>query len=85
LVEGVDASTQYDHLFDFRVARFNGSIQHNSPFFYSPFSGILVSPARFSFPVRMMANPTGEFPKGSLTKKQLKSFSSITGESGKFK
>lgn len=85
LVEGVDSSTQYDNLLDYRITRFNDSISNNPYFFYSPFAGILVSPAGFSFPVRMMANHSEEFPSGSLSKKDLMSFFSITGESGNFK
>ncbi|KUJ24283.1 putative aromatic peroxygenase [Mollisia scopiformis] len=84
LIEGVDADTQYANLIDFRIARFNDSITRNSHFFYSPFAGVLVSPAGFSFPVRMMANHSAEFPEGSLSKAQLMSFFSITGKSGKF-
>jgi len=71
-------------LIDFRIARFNDSVTRNPYFFYSPFAGVLVSPAGFSFPVRMMANHTAEFPEGSLSKAQLMSFFSITGESGSF-
>jgi hypothetical protein len=68
LIEGVDADTQYANLIDFRIARFNDSVTRNPYFFYSPFAGVLVSLAGFSFPVRMMANHSAEFPEGSLTK-----------------
>jgi hypothetical protein len=84
LVEGVDADTQYANLIDYRIARFNDSVVRNLYFFYSPFAGVLVSLAGFSFLVRMMANHSEEFPEGSLSKQQLMSFFSITGESGNF-
>ncbi|CZR55070.1 uncharacterized protein PAC_04956 [Phialocephala subalpina] len=85
LIEGVDADTQYANLIDYRIARFNDSITRNPYFFYSPFAGVLVSPAGFSFPVRMMANHSETFPEGSLSKEQLMSFFAITGKSGNFK
>jgi len=85
LVEGLSASQQYDNLLDYRISRFQDSINNNPNFFYSPFSGILVSPAGFSFPVRMMSNHSAQFPEGSLTKEQLKTFFAISGDSGNFK
>jgi hypothetical protein len=85
LVENVPSSTQYDNLLDFRVSRFNDSLTTNGYFFFGPFAGILVAPAGFSFPVRMMANHSDEFPTGMLSKENLKSFFAITGESGNFK
>ncbi|KAF7934444.1 hypothetical protein BELL_0091g00160 [Botrytis elliptica] len=84
LVEGVGADEQYQNLLDFRIDRFNNSITTNPYFFSSPFAGVLVSPAGYNFPVRMMSNKSAEFPEGSLTKKDLMSFFAITGESGKF-
>lgn len=84
LVEGVGADEQYQNLLDFRIDRFNNSITTNPYFFSSPFAGVLVSPAGYNFPVRMMSNKSAEFPEGSLTKKDLMSFFAITGESGNF-
>jgi hypothetical protein len=84
LVENVPSTTQYDKLIDFRVARFNDSLTTNPYFFYGPFAGILVAPAGYSFPPRMMANHSAEFPDGMLSKENLKSFFAITGKSGKF-
>lgn len=48
------------------------------------FAGVLVSPAGFSFPIRMMANHSAEFPEDSLSRFQLMFFFSITSKSGKF-
>lgn len=84
LKENVGSSEQYDNLLDFRRARHEHSVQNNPYFFYSPFSGVAVSPAGFSFPVRMMANHSEEFPEGSLSRKQLMTFFAVTGESGSF-
>jgi hypothetical protein len=85
LVENVDADTQYANLIDFRIDRFNASISQNPYFFYSPFAGVLVSPAGFNFPVRMMANHSETFPSGMLSRANLMKFFSITGTSGNFK
>ncbi|APA09849.1 hypothetical protein SS1G_05925 [Sclerotinia sclerotiorum 1980 UF-70] len=84
LIEGVGADAQYQGLLDFRIDRFNNSITTNPYFFSSPFAGVLVSPAGYNFPVRMMSNKSAEFPEGSLTKRDLMSFFAITGESGNF-
>ncbi|TGO28895.1 hypothetical protein BPAE_0021g00180 [Botrytis paeoniae] len=84
LVEGIGADEQYQNLLDFRIDRFNNSITTNPYFFSSPFAGVLVSPAGYNFPVRMMSNKSAEFPEGSLTKKDLMSFFAITGKSGNF-
>ncbi|RAL67849.1 hypothetical protein DID88_008575 [Monilinia fructigena] len=84
LIEGIGADEQYQRLLDFRMDRFNNSITTNPYFFFSPFAGVIVSGAGYNFPVRMMANKSAEFPEGSLTKRDLMSFFSITGESGNF-
>lgn len=84
LIEGIGADAQYQGLLDFRIDRFNNSITTNPYFFSSPFAGVLVSPAGYNFPVRMMSNRSAEFPEGSLFKKDLMSFFAITGESGNF-
>jgi len=74
LIEGEGADAQYDALYDFRVARFDDSVSRNPYFFFAPFAGVLVSPAGFSFPVRMMSNKSEEFPEGSLSKEVLMGF-----------
>jgi hypothetical protein len=79
LTEGVDSDSQYANLLDF-----NDSISNNPYFFHSAFAGVFVSPAGYSFPVRMMANHSDQFPRGSLSKEQLMSFFAISGESGSF-
>ncbi|KAF7852551.1 hypothetical protein EAF04_010952 [Stromatinia cepivora] len=84
LIEGVDADAQYQGLLNFRIDRFNNSIMTNPYFFYPPFAGVLVSPAGYNLPVRMMSNKSEEFPEGSLTRRDLMSFFAITGESGDF-
>ncbi|ESZ98955.1 putative Aromatic peroxygenase [Sclerotinia borealis F-4128] len=84
LIEGVGADAQYQGLLDFRIDRHNNSKTTNPYFFSSPFAGVLVSPAGYNFPVRMMSNKSAEFPEGSLTKSDLMSFFAITGESGNF-
>lgn len=84
LIEGVGADAQYQGLLNFRIDRFNNSITTNPYFFSSPFAGVLVSPAGYSFPIRMMSSKSARFPEGSLTKKHLMSFFSITGDSKKF-
>lgn len=84
LTEGVDSDTQYANLLDFRITRFNDSISSNPYFFHSAFAGVLVSPAGYSFPIRMMANHSDQFPQGSLSKEQLMSFFAVFGESGNF-
>lgn len=85
LVENVDAQTQYDNLFEFRKCRWDDSEQNNPYFFSAPFAGVLVSPAGYSFPPRMMSNKSAEFPTGTLSRESLMSFFSITGEPGDFK
>ncbi|PQE18747.1 hypothetical protein CJF32_00006490 [Rutstroemia sp. NJR-2017a WRK4] len=84
IVEGVGADEQYQALLPFRISRFNNSIETNPYFFSSPFAGVLVSPAGYNFPVRMMSNKSAEFPEGSLTKKDFMSFFAVTEEDGNF-
>lgn len=85
LVEGIPAPEQYSHLLDYRIKRFQYSVHNNPYFFYSPFAGVLVSPAGFSFPAAMMSNHSAEYPEGMLSKKDLMSFFAISGKSGNFK
>lgn len=80
------ATANYDLsvLTPFRAARFQQSIQNNPYFFNGPFSGVLVQPAAYTFIYRFMGNKSAEYPEGVLNQEVLKSFFSITGESGNF-
>jgi hypothetical protein len=49
----------------------NNSISKNPYFFFGPLSGLLVSNAAHSFPPRMMANFSTQYPNGMLNKKIL--------------
>lgn len=71
-------------LTDFRSSRFDQSIANNPYFFNGPFSGVLVQPAAYTFIYRFMANKSAEYPEGILNQAVLKSFFSITGNSGSF-
>lgn len=81
------ATANYDLsvLTPFRAARFQQSINDNPYFFNGPFSGVLVQPAAYTFIYRFMANKSAEHPEGVLNQDVLKSFFSITGDSGNFK
>jgi len=68
----------------FRATRFQQSIDNNPYFFNGPFSGVIVQPAAYTFIYRFMANKSAEYPEGILNQDVLKSFFSITGESGNF-
>ncbi|KAF8865690.1 Cloroperoxidase [Acephala macrosclerotiorum] len=70
------ATANYDLsvLTPFRAARFQQLVENNPYFFNGPFSGVLVQPAAYTFIYRFMGN------KSAI----LKSFFSITGESGNF-
>lgn len=74
LPENVPASEQYTALAPFHKQRWDESKNTNPYFFYSPFAGILVSPAGFSFPKAMMANHSDEYPDGYLSRENLVSF-----------
>ncbi|MCJ1449956.1 hypothetical protein MMC28_000284 [Mycoblastus sanguinarius] len=67
-------------LTNYRVTRFQQSISNNPYFFNAPFSGVVASPAAWSFIYRFMANKSSEYPEGLLTGDVLKSFYSITGD-----
>lgn len=84
LLESTPAPDQYAALFPFRQAQFNNSIATNPYFFFPQFAGVLVSPAGYAFPPRMMANHSAEYPSGYLDKASFMSFFAITGESGSF-
>ncbi|OWP06256.1 hypothetical protein B2J93_2494 [Marssonina coronariae] len=82
-----DASTaNYDLsvLTRFRSKRFDQSTQNNPYFFNAPFAGVTVQPAAYTFIYRFMANKSAEHPEGVLNQEVLKSFFSITGDSGNF-
>ena len=81
LKEGIPAPEQYSALSDFHKERFEGSKQENPYFFYSPFAGVLVSPAGYSFPPAMMSNHSEEFPDGTLSRENLATFFGIEGDS----
>jgi hypothetical protein len=83
-LENLGADQQYDGLVDFRISRFENSKQTNPYFFYSPFAGVLVSPAGWAFPPRMMSNKSAEFPEGNLDLETFKAFFAVTGEKGSF-
>jgi hypothetical protein len=80
LKEGIPAPEQYSALADFHKQRFDESEKENPYFFYSPFAGVLVSPAGYSFPPAMMANHSDEFPEGMLLRENLASFFGVEGD-----
>lgn len=77
-------SYDLDVLTQHRVNRFQQSISENPYFFYGPFSGVIVSPAAYTFIFRYMGNKSAEYPEGYLDGDVLKSFFSITGNDGDF-
>ncbi|KAM0545827.1 hypothetical protein ACHAPJ_011154 [Fusarium lateritium] len=80
------APKQYTALASFHNKQFEDSVKTNSHFFYSPFAGVLVSPAGYSFPPRMMANHSKEYPEGYLSREVFTSFFGVTGNKpGNFK
>ncbi|KAF2433910.1 Cloroperoxidase [Tothia fuscella] len=83
-VQGKSSDEQYQGLLQFRIDRFQHSVKNNAYFFYSPFSGVLVSPAGFSFPKAMMANHSAEYPDGTLSLNVFSSFFGVSGQEGKF-
>ncbi|KAL0259655.1 hypothetical protein SLS55_005392 [Diplodia seriata] len=75
----ISAPDWYDSLFDFRIARFDDSLHRNGHFFFSPFAGVLVAPAAYSFPPAFMSNHSAAYPEGYMTKTIFKSFFSLGG------
>lgn len=71
-------------LTDYRATRFQESVDKNPYFFNAPFSGVVASPAAWSFIYRFMANKSEEYPYGRLDGDVLKSFYAITGDDGDF-
>ncbi|KAL9578266.1 MAG: hypothetical protein Q9212_005823 [Teloschistes hypoglaucus] len=84
LLTDTPAPKQYSALFPFRQSRFNDSIATNPYFFFPQFAGVLVAPAGFAFPPRMMANHSEKYPQGYLDKETFKSFFAVSGTPGKF-
>lgn len=78
--ENTPAPEQYTALAPFHSKRFSDSVSTNSHFFFSPFAGVLVSPAGFAFPVRMMANHSDEFPEGHLSREVFTTFFGVEGD-----
>ncbi|RBA20642.1 hypothetical protein FPRO05_08089 [Fusarium proliferatum] len=84
--ENTPAPEQYSALAPFHYKSFRDSEKTNIHFFYSPFAGILVSPAAYSFPPRMMANHSGKYPEGYLSREVFTSFFGVKGNKpGNFK
>jgi len=77
--EDTPAPQQYTALAPFHKQRYEGSIATNSHFFYSPFAGVLVAPAAYSFPPRMMANHSEEYPEGYLSRQTFATFFGVEG------
>lgn len=77
--ENTPAPEQYTALAPFHAQRYDESENTNPYFFYSPFAGILVSPAAYSFPPRMMANHSEEYPDGYLDRATFASFFGVEG------
>ncbi|EOD48621.1 putative oxidase protein [Neofusicoccum parvum] len=75
----ISAPDWYDSLFEYRISRFDDSINRNGHFFFSPFAGVLVAPAGYSFPPAMMSNHSAEYPEGYMTKEIFKQFFSLGG------
>ena len=73
-------SVDLNVLTQYRNTRFQESLNNNPYFFNAPFSGVLASPAAWSFVYRFMANKSEEYPMGLLNGEVLKSFYSITGD-----
>ena len=67
-------------LTNYRATRFQESIDNNPYFFNAPFSGVIASPAAWSFIYRFMANKSEEHPECLLTGDVLKSFYSVSGD-----
>jgi hypothetical protein len=76
-----DADSNFDLgiLTSHRVKRFQQSIDNNPYFFNGPFTGVVVTPAAYTFIYRFFANHSAANPAGQLTKSVLKSFFAISG------
>ncbi|KAM0815535.1 hypothetical protein AB5N19_01333 [Seiridium cardinale] len=81
LPENLPSDQQYTALAPFHRQRWDESKNNNPYFFYSPFAGILVSPAGYSFPKAMMANHSDEYPDGYLSRENLVTFFGVQGTS----
>lgn len=78
--ENTPAPQQYTALAPFHAKRWEDSVSTNPYFFYSPFAGVLVSPAAYSFPPRMMANHSEEYPEGYLSRQTFATFFGVDGD-----
>lgn len=67
-------------LTSYRATRFPESVSNNPHFFNAPFSGVVASPAAWSFIYRFMANKSEQYPQWQLNGEVLKSFYAITGD-----
>lgn len=79
LPRNTPAPQQVEQLAPFHAQRFRESVNENPYFFYSPFAGVLVSPAGYSFPPRMMSNHSEEYKDGYLSPENLASFFGVQG------
>jgi len=70
---------------NYRVTRFQESVSGNPYFFNAPFSGVIASPAAWTFIYRFMGNKSAAHPEGVLTGNVLKSFYAMSGTYPKFK
>lgn len=74
LKEDTPAPEQYTALAPFHSARHEDSMKRNPYFFFPPFAGVIVTPAAYSFPPRMMANHSEIYPEGYLDRETFSSF-----------
>ena len=83
-LDAATANYNISVLTPFRASHLQQSIENNPYFFNGPFFGAAVQPAAYTFIYRFMGNKSAEYPEGILNQDVLKSFFSITGESGSF-
>ena len=82
------ANYNLDVMRNFRLTRFQQSVQNNPKFFYNVFSGTVVTQAGYIFIYRFFANKSAEYPEGTLNKNVLRNFYSVwygTEEEPEFK
>ncbi|KAH8201371.1 hypothetical protein TruAng_004454 [Truncatella angustata] len=77
--EDTPSARQYTALGQLHYQRFLHSKNNNPYFFYAPFAGILVTPASYSFPTRMMANHSEQYPHGYLSRQNFADFFGVQG------
>lgn len=81
LREDTSAPEQYEALAPLHKQRFEESEKENPYFFFPPFAGVIVSPASYSFTVRMMANHSDEYPDGYLSRSLFACLFGVEGNS----